>query len=214
MFEDKLRQISKRWKWNAIVRTAYSHWLVLNEYDVDSDDLSMSSDGVSSQDGLDMSSLSSCGLSVSSDGLSVSSDMDEMDAQDAAHAHATSSLYQQESDASPHQQHDHLRQKSGEQGARICWEAISLPAVYKLSTQTSARPRERPRPLNAPGTAAAASKSALEVTRFLSLAKCSCFLSRALLSLAFCPSLCHAFLSVAFSTPLYACDTLLAFNGK
>lgn len=168
------------------MRTAYSHWLVLNEYDVDSDDLTMSSDGVSSQDGLDMSSLSSCGLSVSSDGLSVPSDVDEMD----AHAHATSSLYQQESDASLHQQHDHLRQKSGEQGARMCWEAISLPAVYKLSAQTSARPRERPRPLNAPGTAAAASKSALEVTSFLSLGTCSCFLSLPLPVLATpsCPS--------------------------
>jgi hypothetical protein len=204
LFEDKLRQISKRWKWNAVIRTAYEHWIVLNEYDVDSDDLSMSSDGVSSQDGLDMSSLSSCGLSVPSD-------VDEMD----AHAHATSSLYQQESDASPR---DQRRQTSGEQGARMCWEAISLPAVYKLSAQMSALPRERPRPLNAPGTAAAASKSALEVTRFLSSATCPCFLSRAFLSLASCPSPCHVFLSVAFSTLLcillYACDKLLACNGK
>jgi hypothetical protein len=145
LFEEKLRQISKRWKWNAVLRTAYSHWLVLNEYDIDSDHLSMTSAGSSVGGGLTMSSLSSCGLSLP--------DTDAMHVEDAIDAPEM---------AGSHRELRHER--AAQQPPSMREEAISLPAVYKLSVQATARPRPRPLPLHAPGTAGAASKSALEVS--------------------------------------------------
>ena len=64
--EDKLRLIYKRWKWNGILRTAYGHWLVLNEYEDHSDALTLTSRAPSSQGSFDLTSLSSCGIAMGS----------------------------------------------------------------------------------------------------------------------------------------------------
>ena len=69
--QDKLLTVFKRWKWNGVTKIAYAQWLVLNDYSDHSEGISVSaySDNTSAHrndHSFDLSSLSSCGLSVGS----------------------------------------------------------------------------------------------------------------------------------------------------
>jgi len=57
---EKFHRICKRWRWNAVLRVAYGHWLILNDFSLHSDSAGITDDSRSTSTS-DLSSLSSCG---------------------------------------------------------------------------------------------------------------------------------------------------------